>query len=323
MLKRILNIVDTVGWAIDKAVSPLKRIRGVDVVYHYTDGKPKQTGFNPGPHNHLGLEWFERDYDVFHFHAGKATQVCLKNKDILERIGKGKVVFTLHNERDAVEYAGSDWIRRVDTLIAPTRHNEVIFRDRFPHVRYIPYSVDQGEFPFVKDYPRTELVGYNGRIVPHKRYKEIATACERLGYALHGVGYVDDGGYWQSVGSYGLSSFHQNVPQKDLARLMSDFKILVSISQPQIETGPLAVLECASLGIPILATPVGWALDNLEDGISAYFIHEDEIGDLAERIRTLVEDGDLREKIRQGVRRVMEDWTLDDYCQAHKEVYYA
>ena len=102
---------------------------------------------------------------------------------------------------------------------------------------------------------------------------------------------------------------------------MRNFTLLMAISEPNIEVGPLPTIECASLGIPIVTTPMGWALDNLKHKESAYFVEQDDIGNLDRHVKRLLDDQNLREKIRVGARKVIDNWRLKDYVNRHKEVY--
>jgi len=72
------------------------------------------------------------------------------------------------------------------------------------------------------------------------------------------------------------------------------------------------------LGIPILTTGVGWALDKL-DFCDAMFADKD-LKDLNDSIKYIMEHNNL-EDLRQNARRVIDNWTLQDYINKHKEIY--
>jgi glycosyltransferase involved in cell wall biosynthesis len=317
-MKRILHVVDCRNWAIDKLVSPLiDRDSNMEIVYHYTTGKEKNTRFNTKYDKHLVLDDFNKDYDIIHFHCLGAMISCLQNQDILKSIGKRQIVFTIHTEREQDVINLIESKIKIDKVICPTKYIQERLKNNYKTF-YIPHCIDIDKFPYIEKLIG-EDVGYVGRIVRHKRYKEIADAC-RGNYKVNGIGYIDDGTYWRSIDNI-ANKFNINVGQENMAKHIHEhFKIFVCLSIPHIEVGPLPVLECMALGIPVLTTDVGWAKDNA-DFDNCWFIEESQISNLGKYIDDLMQDNDKIDLVRKNARKLIEKFNMDWYLQEHRRIY--
>ena len=314
---RTLIICDCKDWAIYSLVKPLKKL-GLDICYHYINTS-KGTGIGEKNPVHLTIDLL-RKYEQIHFNTIRAVDVMLRNDEVLEAVKGKRLIMTIHTEReeDLKLLKGKHW-QRIDQFISPTRYQQKKVKEYTgKNAVYIPYAIDEKKYSFIEDYPRkTNVIGYVGRVTPHKHLKEIMEASS--GYSVVGIGYVDDGrsGYWQSIPRDNLTMYQQLTEDQKIEQ-MRNFTLLVSISEPHIETGPLGVLECAALGIPILITDVGWAKDNLASQ-SARFL--DDTNSLEDNILRFLLRTSLQNILRQNAREVIDNWTLQDYINAHKEIY--
>ena len=320
MNKKILIVGDCVGWAVDRCCFPIAESSD-NIDYVYTDNSDirfKPTGYTEPNQPKVTIPLMAEDYDIIHHHNLRALNMILHSKECLKAIGDKEVILTVHTERDEIDYKD---FKRVDKIIACTEYNYNLFKKKgFKKVYYIPHAINEKEFPYFNEYPRyEERLGFVGRVVKHKRLREIKEAADNLKCEVWATGYVSDVGYWTKFAE-GIK-FHDFIHQKDLPDFMRNFTMLLAISEPNIEVGPLPTIECASLGIPIVTTPMGWALDNLKHEKSAYFIEQKDIGNLDKHIKRLLDNRELREKIRIGARKVIDNWRLEDYVNRHKEMY--
>ena len=315
---KTLCIADCRNWAIDRLVYPLRGI--ADVAYHYViPMMDKKTGYNDDEDTHLTVELMEK-YDTLHFNSGRQFNSMLSNPECIKVMKDKRIIFTMHNERDAIQYASDPKWKIVDIVVCPTRYVEETFGSRGFKTVYIPYAVDD-KFKFWEDYPKNkDVIGYMGRVIQHKRLADIVGASG--GYKVKACGYVDDSksGYWQAIPKDNLE-FVQYLPEEDKIDFMKEFTIYASTSIPLVETGPLGVLECAALGIPIITTNTGWAKDNLKDEVSAVIIKEDEIKDLDKYIKGALDELLFPDSFRINARKVIDKWSMTDFINAHKEVY--
>ncbi len=73
----------------------------------------------------------------------------------------------------------------------------------------------------------------------------------------------------------------------------------------------IAFIEAMAVGVPIIATPVGGIVDFLHDNETGLFCEVDDPEDLAEKIRTLLSDSSLSEKISNNAKKLVRekyDW---------------
>ena len=313
---KTLCIADCRNWAIDRLVYPLRGI--ADVAYHYVIAEmDKKTGYNNDEDRHLSVELMKH-YDTLHFNAGRNFNSMLNNPECIEVMKDKRIIFTMHNERDALRYASDPKWKMVDTVICPTRYVEETFKSKGFKTVYLPYAVDD-KFKFWEEYPQNkDVIGYMGRIIPHKRLNEIVMASK--GYKINACGYKDDSDYWNFIIKNGLT-FTEYVPEDEKIDFMKEFAIYASITTPLIETGPLGVIECAALGIPIITTRTGWVKDNLLHLCDAYILPETEIKNLGTHIKELMQDEELQNRLRRNARKVIDEWGMSDFINAHREIY--
>jgi glycosyltransferase involved in cell wall biosynthesis len=94
---------------------------------------------------------------------------------------------------------------------------------------------------------------------------------------------------------------------------------------PSINEGlPIALLEAAAAGLPIVCTPVGAIPDLLAPGKSALFVPVHSVPDLAAAITRLVENPALGQSLGRQVRAAVErQYSLDRMYRAYRDIYAA
>jgi GT2 family glycosyltransferase/glycosyltransferase involved in cell wall biosynthesis len=79
----------------------------------------------------------------------------------------------------------------------------------------------------------------------------------------------------------------------------------------RIESFPRVILEAMAAGLPIVTTPVYGIVEQVQENINALFYRPGDSGALAERLGDLVRDADLRRRLAENSRYVLD--TLNDY----------
>jgi glycosyltransferase involved in cell wall biosynthesis len=79
----------------------------------------------------------------------------------------------------------------------------------------------------------------------------------------------------------------------------------------RIESFPRVILEAMAAGLPIVTTPVYGIVEQVQENINALFYRPGDSGALAERLGDLVKDADLRRRLAENSRYVLD--TLNDY----------
>ena len=83
-----------------------------------------------------------------------------------------------------------------------------------------------------------------------------------------------------------------------------------------------AFLEAMAAGVPIIGTKVGGIPDFLKDGETGLFCKVDDANDIADKIKTLLNDNNLRDKLKDNGRRlVLEKYNWDNIARQFGELY--
>jgi glycosyltransferase involved in cell wall biosynthesis len=100
------------------------------------------------------------------------------------------------------------------------------------------------------------------------------------------------------------------------------FPKLDLLALPSLSEGlPMAVLEAFSLGVPVLATPVGGLPDTIVDGENGFLIARDPAA-IADRTRELIENTALHASLSRGARSAHRArFSTDIMGRAYEAVY--
>ncbi|HNM37272.1 MAG TPA: glycosyltransferase family 4 protein [Anaerolineales bacterium] len=111
-----------------------------------------------------------------------------------------------------------------------------------------------------------------------------------------------------------------HVPHKDLPAYYSLMDVFV---HPSLRDGmPNAVLEAMACGVPVIATPVGGALDVLEDGVNGFLVDVNDAPQLAEKIAKTLKPLKELESVRRSAREtVLHHCTFEEELQANLKIY--
>ena len=85
---------------------------------------------------------------------------------------------------------------------------------------------------------------------------------------------------------------------------------------------PKSLIEACATGRPIITTKSIGCKDTVEDGVNGYLIPIKDSRALAEKLKVLIEDPVLRQKMGRESRRIAErDFSLDNVVTKHLEIY--
>lgn len=192
-------------------------------------------------------------------------------------------------------------------------------------VYQIPHGIDLDLYSFIEEYPPKEpAIGYIGRVLPHKNLAEICKTAQRLGYKVKGCGYIDKPDYWERVpkdnlefnGGLGRQGMMPPSFEREIYRQMTVF---VMYSTDEVESGTLPLLEAMARGVPVLATKQGMARDIIEDGKNGILFEPHEF---EEKLKMLMEDGELREELRQNAWQTIKNFPAERMAWNYGKTYY-
>lgn len=114
--------------------------------------------------------------------------------------------------------------------------------------------------------------------------------------------------------------FVGEVPQKDLLSYLAVSDIFI---RPSLSEGlGISFLEAMAAGLPIIGTNVGGIPDFLKDGETGLFVNVNDPKDIAEKVKILMDDENLRRKIAEnGQKLVSEKFNWDGIAERMKKVF--
>lgn len=173
---------------------------------------------------------------------------------------------------------------------------------------------------------RTLRVGFVGTLAPHKGPDLLVKAFRTLPRELDATLRVHGGGegyegYVKELRSLAAGDERIGLPgpfpRGELGRVLADTDVLVVPSR-WYENGPGVIFEAFAAGAPVVATDLGGMSEFVRDGENGFLFQLDDVGDLARQLRRLLEEPDLLEKLRAGIRPVK---TVGEYAGELEEVY--
>jgi len=143
--------------------------------------------------------------------------------------------------------------------------------------------------------PDTALVGYIGRLVPIKDLPTLFAAIKQLKDChLAVIGDGEERMRLERLSSeLGISHrVHFTGWLSDMGSALADIDVVALASRN--EGTPVALIEAAAAGRPVVATDVGGVRSVVLDGRSGYLVPRDDPGAIANSLERLLADADLR-----------------------------
>ena len=316
-MKKILQIVDIPGWAIDRLASA--------IVLHNPQFEWKRIFVHP---RDLGrgkislapireaIAWA----DVVDAQYWRCLSQLL---EMIPELKEKKIVLTHHNEENLLSY---DW-KDVDMHIAKTRYSEGKLREAgYRNVVYIPNSFNPDFFKWNAEYPPAEKsIGYVGRIVDWKGLKEIARAAYELGVPLRAMGKGNDQGYYDSIPEEHRENIDWSFfeyPDDRINEFYQNVSVYVCNSSPHREVGPLPLIEAMASGVPVITTPCGLARDIAKDRDNMMVVPFGEYEALKDAIQEVLENPGLANDLRQSAFKTIRNYSDGRMALDYARVFY-
>jgi glycosyltransferase involved in cell wall biosynthesis len=241
----------------------------------------------------------------------------------------------VHFGEHIVRYAEGYTMRKADAVIAlnKTMLNAIVMKARVPRskVYEIPNGVDTDFFkPGLPgsgvleklDLTEKEYVLFVGRVTPVKGVHILLKAFEaivsenlRSSMRLVIAGPLTDRFNLSKVSDYAKTLieysrrklgdkvlFTGSVDKETLRVLYSNayFLVLPSLA----EAFPLVLLEAMASGIPVIGSKAGGIVDVIQNGFNGLLFEKGNWKDLAVKLRVLIEDNNLRERLSRNARDI-------------------
>jgi glycosyltransferase involved in cell wall biosynthesis len=106
----------------------------------------------------------------------------------------------------------------------------------------------------------------------------------------------------------------------EVPQLLGSADIFVLASEPRSEGLPTVILEAMSLGLPVVASDVGWVVDAVSEAVTGYLVPSQDPAILADRLRMLADDPQRRAAFGGAARRKFDrEFTLEACLAANLE----
>ena len=172
------------------------------------------------------------------------------------------------------------------------------------------------------------LIGSLGRLSAQKSPLDFVRLAKGLSEEIENVAflYLGDGplrsDFEHLTSSLGLSEkVHLLGMRHDVNRVMGALDIYVHTSR--WEGLPRAFLEATACGVPVVATAVDGAVEFFEDGINGFLVAPGDIPAMAVRVKELLLDHDLRQKIVERAReRMGKEYSVESMVKEIETLYW-
>ena len=134
----------------------------------------------------------------------------------------------------------------------------------------------------------------------------MAKVCNELGYKFYLVGRISDPNYYSEILKY-KPIMAVDATDEELIEIYNKSAIHICNSVDNFETGTLPMLECMSVGVPIITRPVGYIPDVNHEGILVHDSEPENEEALRVLIKNLMEDRELRLSMRDKAWNIIKE----------------
>lgn len=168
-------------------------------------------------------------------------------------------------------------------------------------------------------YPRKNIL-YVGNFIAHKGIFNLIKAFHKLGMDGVGLILVGDGigkaAYLEYVREHQIKNifFEGFIQKEDIVKYykLADVFVLPSFN----EVWGLVVNEAMACGLPIISSKLAGATrDLVKDGINGYSFDPDNIEELTEKLKTILGNNELTNKMRAESLEIIKDKTPQNYAE--------
>ena len=193
----------------------------------------------------------------------------------------------------------------------------------------IRHAVEFEHFSFAPTLTTEKVVGYVGQVKKNKGVREIAQACQELGYKLLIAGSVSEMDYYQDL----MRRFGDTIvtlipgtfaaPDNLIGTVYHKMRVYCANSDDGTESGTMPILEAMASGIPVVARKIGLVRDcgehkkNMWVNTAKYT----DIVALKAALRMVMENTDIADDLRESAWRTVRQYHPDIHARESERVY--
>lgn len=271
---------------------------------------------------------------IVHVHNFKDAGTALAARRLSRNPQKTKIVVTRHLARPAkTDRINTDRYRRVDAVIFVSETARRIFMSSSPEIDgarvHVIHNAVREVPPCVPPRPHDEpVILYLGRIAEEKG----------LDILIAALGMIPDRRWRLKVAGAGVST--EVMPIVRMARgngvdartewmghvdstdeVLADADIVV-VPTKAPEAFGLVILEAMGAGRAVIASDSGAQAELIDDGVDGVLFRSGDVGDLRDKIVTLLEDRDTRDRLAQKATSApAEKFAYDDFFKKVEQLY--
>jgi glycosyltransferase involved in cell wall biosynthesis len=95
----------------------------------------------------------------------------------------------------------------------------------------------------------------------------------------------------------------------------------VSVLGSRHEGLPRAAVESLAAGVPVVATAVDGTPEVVQDGVNGFLVGAGDVQQMAERVSSLLRDGELWRRLSRGAPHVLAEFDIDRMVRRQEELY--
>lgn len=302
---KIALITDTNQSAIWRLAAALKYD---GITYKSTSFHPKK----PSPEQIQKVQELFAWADIVHIQYWKTGA---KIRSMFPQMwGTKRKILTHYNPYNLHEEQWQDYVQLV--VVNKTQQKEL------PQAKLIPLCTDAEFFKFNPNYTPENVVNMTvNRIEGKKGVKEVAEACNELGYKFLLVGRVSDPKYVEMITKLNNVEFKPGVTEDQLRSCYYRSAVHVCNSVPNFESGTLPILESMACGVPVISRNVGHVPD-IYNKENLVLLEKPGLNDgLKDVLRFVMEDKPWRLRLRDAGRKTAESRGYHIWRKMHGDLY--
>jgi len=212
----------------------------------------------------------------------------------------------------------------VDGQIVLGENLRKMFKDILPNQKIfvVPNGKNVAYTPKNKDYTKIRIM-FLSNFIYEKGIVDVLKAVPYVYKAHRNIEFIFVGGWWDKYTKIEIKKFlyrHQNLPINIKGLVSGDAKfrflfqsdIFIFPTYYPPEGHPWVIVEAMAAGLPIITTDQGAITESVKDGVNGFIVEKRNPKEIAEKIKVLIDNPDLRKKMGRESRRLyLENFTED------------